>query len=82
MITLVKVNVITDDETLPVELKEKLVEVLQTFFEDDPEGPEHAKVTLEWKHQIHNRDYMKSLQTRMGAEQIQRPKKKAAAGKR
>lgn len=76
MITLVKINVLTDDETLPIELKERLEHLLQELMQDDPEGATHAKTTLEWKHAIHNRDYMKSLPTKMGAETIRSKKGK------
>ncbi len=74
MITIVKVNLLTDDEELPSELRSRLTAVLQEVMRDDPEGQAHAKVTLEWQHAIHNRDYMASVQTRSFAERIPAPR--------
>lgn len=70
MITLVKVNILTDDEAVPSELREKVAEMLRTLIQDDPEGVDHAKVSLEWKHSVMNRDYMASLPPTAHAERI------------
>lgn len=84
MISIIKVNLLTDDEELPSELRSRLTTLLQDVIRDDPEGPATAKVTLEWAHTIHNRDYMVSVQTRAHAERITLPKeaKKTTARKR
>lgn len=70
MITLIKVNILTDDDQLPSWFRDELMKVLQTAVNDDPEGAEHGKVTLEW-----------SLQTKMGAEVIAGTVKKSAPKK-
>lgn len=70
MITLVKVNVLTDDEAIPTELRDKITDILRELIRDDPEGASHARVSLEWKHTIHNRDYMSTLPATAHAERI------------
>lgn len=70
MITLVKVNVLTDDEAVPTELRDKVTEILRQLIRDDPEGPDQARVSLEWKHTVMNRDYMDRLPPTAHAERI------------
>lgn len=74
MITIVKMNVLTDDDSVPADLREKLIDVLRTVIRDDPEGVPHAKVSLEWRHTVHNRGYMETLPGVPGREVIS-PKK-------
>lgn len=70
MITLVKVNVLTDDEAVPTEMRDKVTTMLRELIRDDPEGAQHARVSLEWKHTVMNRDYMDSLPPTAHAERI------------
>lgn len=83
MITLLKVNVLTDDEAVPTEVRDKVIDVLRALIRDDPEGASHAKVSLEWKHTVHNRDYMATLPATAHAERITLPEttKPAKKGK-
>lgn len=74
MITLVKVNILTDDEAVPSDLRDKVTEMLRDLIRDDPEGPDDAKVSLEWKHTVHNRDYMASLPATAHVERITIPR--------
>lgn len=78
MITLVKMNVLTDDDGLPAELHDRMEKLLVAIAKDDPEGPEHAKITLEWKQSIFPRSYMESLPIPMKAEAVVVPQPKAA----
>lgn len=78
MITLVKVNILTDDDGLPAEFHDRLVDLLTELAKDDPEGPEHAKVNLEWKQSIFPRSYMESLPIPMKAEAVVAPKPRKA----
>lgn len=82
MITLVKVNVLTDDEAVPSELRERVTELLRAIIRDDPEGIDYAKVSLEWKHTVMNRDYMVALPPTAHAERIKivRPSDPAPVG--
>jgi len=73
MITILKVNVLTDDAAVPSELREQITALLRTVIRDDPEGVEHAKVSLEWKHTVHNRDYMNTLPPTSHVERIRLP---------
>lgn len=90
MITVVKINVLTDDASVPAELRERLTQHLRALIQDDPEGVEHAIVSLEWKCNVMNRDYMEALQQTPHAERIRlpretretRPVPKAASRKR
>lgn len=61
MITIVKVNVITDDEGMPEYLRAEFEAVLQNAVREDPEGAAHANVQLEWKHTVMPRAYMSTL---------------------
>jgi hypothetical protein len=81
VVTLLKVNILTDDDGLPAELHDQLVALLQRLAKDDPEGPEHAKILLEWKQSIFPRSYMESLPTPMKAEAVAVPKTRARSGK-
>lgn len=74
MITLVKCNILTDDDGLPAELHDRLAALLAELAKDDPEGPEHVRITLEWKQSIFPRSYMESLPIPMKAEPIVTPK--------
>jgi len=82
MITLLKVNILTDDDGLPAELHEKLEKLLRDLGKDDPEGEEHAKITLEWKQSIFPRAYMQSLPIPMKAEAVVVPKPKPKPSRR
>jgi hypothetical protein len=73
VITLVKVNILTDDDGLPAEFHERLLDLLKELGKDDPEGPEHAKINLEWKQSIFPRSYMESLPIPMKAEAVVAP---------
>jgi hypothetical protein len=81
MITLVKVNLLTDDESVPGEIREKLTELLRDLIRDDPEGEAHARVSLEWKHTVHNRDYMATLPATAHVERVTLPVPKRTASK-
>jgi len=73
-ITLLKVNILTDDTGLPEELKDKLVVLVKELANDDPEGIERAKIVLEWKQSIMPRSYMESLPIPLKAEAVVTPK--------
>jgi hypothetical protein len=64
MISVLKLNLITDDQGLPEELREGIEKLLQQVMRDDPEGHEHAHVALEWKQTVMPRSYMETLGTR------------------
>lgn len=72
MISVVKVNVITDDAGLPGWLKDEIEKVLQTAMREDPDGPAHANIQLEWKETVMPRSYMTTLVGR-SAERIKIP---------
>ena len=73
MMTILKLNLLTDDEELPTNLREAAIGWLRDIVRNDPEGHEHAHVSLEWKHTLHNRDYMASLPTTPRVERIVLP---------
>lgn len=79
MITLVKVNVLTDDVEIPSVLREKVTAFLREILADDIDVD--ASVSLEWKHTIHNHDYMRTLPPTNHVERIRKgpPKRTAAA---
>lgn len=72
MISVLKVNLLTDDEQLPHDLKERLEGLLQEVIKDDPEGSEHAVVVLEYKSTVNTRAYMKGL-AQTGERQVIKP---------
>lgn len=79
MITLLKINILTDDPAVPAELREKVIALLSDLITDDPEGRDHARVSLEWRHTVHGREYMATLPPTIHAERIQLPKLTPAA---
>lgn len=78
MITLVKVNVLTDDPGLPEWLRDKIEKVLQDAIRDDPE-PQHANVQLEWKDTVNTTAYMTGL-TGKSPERIRLPLGQSSTG--
>lgn len=70
MITLVKLNVLTDDPELPKAIERRMTEVLREFVDDDPDGAAHAKMTLEFKATPFPTSYMQTLQTKAGSTRV------------
>lgn len=83
MHTLLKVNLITDDETLPIDLKEAIERALGEVAANDPEGAANAKVALEWRYTVMPRPYMASLMRNTVVQtSVPAPKKDATRKKR
>lgn len=60
-ITLLKVNCLTDDPTLPEALERRLREVLAEYVDDDPDGPLKARMHFAFKATPFPESYMQNL---------------------